>query len=141
VRRALFFSLACALAIPITGCGPQSGVTEGATVAVYVAGEPLCEGARKELDRNNERAGGFRVRTVCLGSSETLAASGANARRAAEDSTTVGYVGEPSTILDAAGIAQVSAGSGSVAMARLLRAIRQAEAPSSLRDSVLEQIP
>lgn len=108
-------------------------------MTVYVSGKPLCEGAQRELARNDGRAGDFRVRMICLEDAGTLAAAGANARRATEDSTTVGYLGEPSTIVDAAGIAQISTSSGATAMARLLRAIQQADG-DSLRESVLEQI-
>jgi hypothetical protein len=79
------------------------------------------------------------VRAICLDNPGTLAATGANARRATEDSTTVGYIGEPSTIVDAAGIAQVSTSSGAIAMARLLRAIRQAD-DSHVRESVFDEL-
>lgn len=121
------------------GCG-EEGVSPGATVTAYVSGESLCEGARQALDRSDGRAGDFHVRMICLEEAGTLAAIGANARRATEDSTTVGYIGEPSTIVDAAGIAQISTSSGTTAMARLLRAIRQAGGDSQVRESVLEQI-
>jgi hypothetical protein len=139
VRRTLFLSLACVLCALIIGCG-EAGVSSGATVAVYVSGESLCKGARQELNSSNERAGSFRIRMVCLDDPGTLAATGANARRATEDSSTVGYIGEPNTIVEAAGIAQVSTSSGATAMARLLRAIRQADGNSNLREVVLEEI-
>jgi hypothetical protein len=138
VRRVLFLSFACALGALVVGCG-EEGVSRGATVTVYVSGKSLCEGARQELDRSGGRAGDFRVRAICLDNPGTLAATGANARRATEDSTTVGYIGEPSTIVDAAGIAQVSTSSGAIAMARLLRAIRQAD-DSHVRESVFDEL-
>lgn len=136
---------ACALLLA-AGCG-GSGVGGGATVSVYVSA-PLCAGAERELAREGARAGDVRVRLVCLKEAEgggrlDLAAIGANARRAVEDSTTVAYVGEPDPaatrfsrpILDAAGIAQLSRLSGAVAMHRVLRALRQADASSSPRES------
>lgn len=136
---------ACALLLA-AGCG-GSGVGGGATVSVYVSA-PLCAGAERELAREGARAGDVRVRLVCLEDGEggrlDLAATGANARRAVEDSTTVAYVGEPDPaatrfsrpILDAAGIAQLSRLSGAVAMHRVLRALRQADGSSSPRESV-----
>ena len=151
MRRALFLSLACALAFPLAGCGPESGVSEGATVTAYVSGKPLCKGARQELSSSNGRAGSFRVRMVCLSeaesSSSTLAAAGTNARRATEDSTTVGYITEidptsrfSRSILDAAGIAQLVSSSGSAAMSRMLRTIRQAGTSDGLRESVYDEL-
>jgi hypothetical protein len=148
VRRALFLSLACTLAIPAAGCGAGSGVSEGATVTVYVSGKSLCKGAREELARHHGRTGDFRLRMICLGDVGTLVGVGANARRATEDSSTVGYIGEldptlarfSHPILEAAGIAQISTSSGTTAMARLLRAIRQAGGDSNLRRSVYEAL-
>ena len=130
-----------AWAVLAAGCGAAEGVDKGATVAVYVsgplrgpegsAGRDQCEEAVRELQRHGARAGQVRVRLRCLDSAAeggkwTLASVGANARRATEDSTTVAYIGEPSpratrfssTILEAAGIAQVSAMSGGPAMAK-----------------------
>jgi hypothetical protein len=139
VRRTLFISLACALATLVVGCGDE-GVSSGAIVTVYVNGKSLCKGARQELNSSNERAGSFHVSMICLDDPRTLAATGANARRATEDSSTVGYIGEPNTIVEAAGIAQISTSSGATAMARLLQAIRQADDNSNLREVVLEEI-
>jgi hypothetical protein len=83
---------------------------------------------------------------VCLEDSGTLAATGANARRATEDSSTVGFLTESDptlasvsrSILDAADIAQVANRSGQASMAVLLDAIRNAETPASLRESVYD---
>lgn len=72
---------------------------------------------------------------------------GANARRAVEDSTTIGYIGEPGAvasrfsrpILETAGIPQLSTGSGAADIRKLLDAIERAgspETPAELRDSV-----
>jgi hypothetical protein len=143
VRRSLFITLAYTLGVLTVGCG-EEGVSSGATVTVYVSGESLCEGARQELNGNHGRAGSFRIRMVCLEDPGTLAATGANARRATEDSSTVGFLIESDptlasfsrSILDAASISQISTSSGKAAMAHLLRVIRQADGDSSLRQSV-----
>jgi hypothetical protein len=146
------------------GCGAREGVSPGATVTVYVSaplhgtgatrGQALCAGAKRELDAAEGRAGDVRVRAICLedtgGANHwTLAAVGADARRAVEDSTAVGYIGESDpaaarfseTILEEAGIAQLPTSSGVAAMHRLLRAIGQADASSgSLRESVYDEL-
>ena len=109
-------------------------------MTVYVSGESLCQGARQELDGSDGRAGSFRVRMVCLAGPRTLAATGVNSRRATEDSSAVAYIGEPNTIVDAAGIAQISTRSGRAAMALVLGAIRQADENSNLRQVVLEEV-
>lgn len=125
----------------------------GATVSVYVDA-PLCEGAERELRRAEGRAGEPRVRAVCVdpvraGGRLDLAAIGSNARRAAEDSATVAYIGVPDPavarfsrpILAEAGIARLAARSGGRAMIRTLGAIRAAADESgSLRESVREQL-
>jgi hypothetical protein len=94
-----------------------------------------------------------RVRAICLPSVERggrleLATIGANARRATEDSTTVGYIGEPTKaasrfsepILETAGIAQLSQTSGAAAMANLLQAVERAGGSGSLRQSVTDEL-
>ncbi len=121
-------------------------------MSVYVAA-PLCAGARQEIGRRGERVGEVRVRAVCLAPSESggridLAAVGANARRATQDSSTVGYIGESdpratrfsSTILESAGIAQLSGMSGRAAMARLAEAIEAAGKADNLREVVADEI-
>jgi hypothetical protein len=136
----------------VAGCGGGGGVEEGASVSIYVAA-PLCAGAKQELARHGEPVGSVRVRLVCLpgaggGGGIDLARFGANARRATEDSSTVGYVGETSpdatrfssTILESAGIAQVPGTSGDAAMARLLGAIEAAGGAGNLREVVDERI-
>ena len=93
------------------------------------------------------------MRVVCLGDASSgggldLAVIGADARRATEDSTTVGYIGETtpaatrfsSPILESAGIAQVSGMSGQAAMERLLGAIEAAGDAGNLREVVDEKI-
>jgi hypothetical protein len=90
---------------------------------------------------------------ACLGQAGSggeidLAAIGANARRATEDSSTVGYIGEAtaggtkfsSPILESAGIAQLSGMSGQAAMKRLLAAIEAAGGAGNLREVVDEKI-
>lgn len=136
----------------VAGCGESAGVSEGATVSVYVAA-PFCAGAERELARDGGEAGDVRVRTVCLPSAESsqkldLARIGANARRATEDATTIGYIGEPTRaasrvsepILEAAGITQLTETSGTAAMRKLLRAVDEAGSSGSLRKSVLDQL-
>ncbi len=108
---------------------------------------PLCEGAQRRLAAADGRAGAIRVRAVCLagarsGREPDLAAIGANARRAAEDSTAIAYVEPPATpsfsrpIVEAAAIPVLRGNSGAKAMTRLLAAIEEADA-DSLRESVL----
>jgi hypothetical protein len=144
--KVVLVAAVCGLLVAGVGCGEESGVAEGATVTAYVAA-PLCGEAKRELGRQGERAGDVSVRVLCLPAVESdgqlnLAAVGANARRATEDSTTVGYLEPPGPasrfsrpILEEAGIASIQSSSGKAAMARLLAAIREADS-SSLRDSV-----
>ena len=71
-----------------------------------------------------------------------------NASRAAEDPTTIAYVGEPDSksvefsapILEAAGIGAVSDGDGAAAMRRVLNAVRASAGDDDLRAAVLEQL-
>jgi hypothetical protein len=105
----------------------------------------------RELTREGGRAGDLRVRAVCLesvdsGQSIDLAQVGANARRATEDSATVGYLEPPVTpsfsrpIVEAANIAVIRTSSGKAAMAQLLHAIAEAGDSGSLRDSVRKNL-
>jgi len=87
---------------------------------------------------------------VCLPAVESggeldLAQIGANARRAVEDSSTVGYIGERSPratrfsrpILESAEVPQLPNQPGAPAMKQLLRAIEQAsDTGGSLRQAV-----
>ena len=146
------------LTLAAAGCGGGGGVAKGATVTVYVSaplhgdraieGKAICAGAERQAGR----AGEVRVRVVCLddtggGGHWSLAAVGANARRVAEDSTAVGYIGDADPtarrfsqpILESAGIASIYRSSGTTAMARLLHAIRDAGS-GSLRVSVREAL-
>jgi len=137
-----------ALAFGTIGCGGDEGVAGGATVRVYVSGS-LCPGAKRELAREGGRAGDVHVRAVCLEAPEAagrldLAAIGADARRASEDSTAVAYVeGDRGAarfsrpIVESAGISLLTASSGKTAIQRVLDAIAEADS-SSLRDAVRE---
>jgi hypothetical protein len=140
-----------ALLVAGAGCGEEQGVSAGATVTAYVEA-PLCAGAQRELAGADGRAGELRVRVVCLadtnrGKRTSLAADGANARRATEDATTVAYLETPvtpsfsRTIVEAASIAVIRTSSGATAMAQLLRAITDADDSSSLRNQVRETLP
>lgn len=155
--------MACALlvAVAVAGCGGGEGVDRNATLSVYVSaplsgakaseGRAMCAGAGRELARAGGRAGSVELRVRCLDDTGgtthwTLAAVGANARKATEDSASIGYIGEldpaatrfSQPILEAAGIPQISDASGEMAMAKLLSAIRQAGGSSSLRPAVLD---
>jgi hypothetical protein len=130
----------------LVGVGCGGGVSKGATVNVYV-GSSICAGAKRELARHGGEAGDLKVSVICLGDTETggrldLAALGADARRATEDSASVAYIEAPGPgnhftrpIVEEAGIAYLTADSSAAAMSRLLDAIKDADA-SSLRDSV-----
>lgn len=145
--------LAGAITPLAAGCGEGSGVQPGATVTVYVsvplsgpqaaAGRASCEAARTASADNGNEAGNLRLRIVCLDDSNgtapwTLAAVGANARRAIEDSTTVAYLGElapagtkfSATLLESAEIAQLPATDGAAAMHRVLKALSDSNTES-----------
>jgi hypothetical protein len=139
------------LLIGVAGCGESEGVAEGATVTAYVEAS-LCAEAKQQLAKEQGRAGDIRVRAVCLPSPDKdrkldLTTIGANARRATQDSTTVGYLEaqDPRTsrfthpILETASIAWIPSDSGTASMARLLRAIEAADS-GSLRESVQEAL-
>ena len=123
---------------------------EGAIVNVYVAA-PLCSEAQGETAKRGGEAGELRVRVVCLPATEAkgrldLAQLGANARRAVQDSSTVGYIGEPTRsatrfsepILETAEIPQLPGSDGAAAMTKLLDALESADTSSSLRESIDE---
>jgi hypothetical protein len=126
-------------------------VEVGAQVTVYVA-PPQCKGAERVLEHSGGRAGPLRVRAICLqwaerGGRLDLATVGANARRAIEDSSAVGYIEAPGPavrhsvpILEEAKIAVVESGSGAASMNRLLDAIRAAGTSSGLREAVGDEL-
>jgi branched-chain amino acid transport system substrate-binding protein len=134
------------------GCGEGGGVDDGATVGVYVAA-PLCAEAEGVASRRGDKAGELRVRVVCLPAAEAkgrldLAQIGANARRAVQDASTVGYIGEPTRpatsfsepILETAEIPQLPGPDGAAAMTELLDALESADTSGSLRESVNESL-
>jgi hypothetical protein len=140
----------CALLVAVCGCGSESGVSAGASVAAYVEA-PLCAGAKQALAQQDGGAGEVRVRAVCLEPAQgrerlDLATIGANARRATQDSTSVAYIEEPvrpsfsRPIVESASIAVIRDRSGAAAMGRLLAAIRDSGTSGSLRESVREAL-
>jgi hypothetical protein len=119
--------------LAIAGCGSGSGVGEGASVSVYVSA-PLCAEAKEELLRRGAQAGDVSVRVGCLKQAESargrvdLAAAGADARRATQDSTTVGFVEPPGReagfarpILEEADVSLILSSSGAKAMRTIIR--------------------
>lgn len=158
MRRLPVLLAAALLAAAIGACGGPEGAAPGATATVYVSaplrgpdatGRGLCREARGA--RRGERAGAARVRVVCLdaGGADgrwTLARVGANARRAAEDSTAVAYVGEPDRraraqsrpILGAAEIAAFGAGPAAAAV-REVEAALAAAGGDNPREAVRER--
>jgi hypothetical protein len=145
---------ACAVA----GCGGE-GVATGATVRVYASqplsgpetpsGKLFCGAAATRLSRAGGRAGDVRLKLICLDDTARsgrwrLAAVGANARRASEDSTAIAYLGEPQAaaarfsrpIVEAAGIGRLTDRSGWEAMGTVLQAVRDAGGAEDLRADV-----
>lgn len=120
-------------------------------MTAYVSA-PLCAEAKRVLAQAGGRAGDVRVRAVCVDDAgadgSRLAAIGAAARRASEDSTSVAYLGAPDPvavrfsepILEEAGIARISNRSGAIAMESLLRAIRRSGDAASLREAVYDRL-
>jgi hypothetical protein len=152
LTRLVAVLIAAAALLLSSGCGGGEGVDEGATVTVYVAAS-LCAGAELELEDAGGRAGSVRVEVRCLPGTRgngrlDLAAIGANARRATEDSTTIAYIGEPdpaatrfsAPILAEADIAQIPGTSGAATMAKLLDALDQAEGAADLRSAVSDDL-
>lgn len=152
VRRLGLLVAAGVVLVALSGCGKPGGVADGATVSVYVV-EPLCGGAVRELAAGGGEAGDLRLQVVCLPGADSsrkldLAQIGANARRATEDSSSIAYIGERSKaasrfsapILREAEIAQLPATSGAAGMENVLRAVEDAEDPSSPRQSVFDQL-
>lgn len=141
--QALSFVVLVVAVAAFAGCG-TGGASSGATVSVYVAA-PLCEEAQKE----GRAAGDLEVRVVCLPPSGTrqvdLAAAGAAARRATEDSSSVAFLEAPGpaakfsqAIVEAADIAWIETSSGSTAMRRIDRALEGDG--SSPRKAVLDEV-
>jgi ABC-type branched-subunit amino acid transport system substrate-binding protein len=151
-----------ALALGASGCGEGAGVAAGATVHVYVsvplsgpqaaAGRRSCAAAKRALAQRGGKAGDLKVQATCLDSAAgaprpwNLAAVGANARQAVEDSTTVAYIGEldpaatrfSAPILEAAEIGQLPATSGESAMRQILKLL--ATNSGNPRESIFESL-
>ena len=147
MARALALAL-LALALIAAGCG-GGGASAGATVSVYAAA-PLCAEAREEVGHAGGKVADLEVRVVCLppveaGGGADLATAGGNARRATEDSTAVAYLESPGpaaeftrSIVGAADVAWLEAGSGSRAVDRVLGALAGDE--TSPREAVLDEV-
>jgi hypothetical protein len=136
----------------VGGCGAREGVDRNANLNVYVSA-PLCASAARQLAKEGPRVDSVRLRIVCLdgtrnGSRLDLAAIGANARRAVEDSSSIAYIGDPTeaatkfshSILEAAGIPQLANQSGSVAITKLRSALRGAGDSTPLREAVADEL-
>jgi hypothetical protein len=149
-RRLLLSVLGTAAGLlSIAGCGEDSGVEEGATVNVY-AGAALCRDARGAVAEDGAVAGDVRVRVLCTdpvwsGGRLDLAAAGANARRAVEDSSSVAYLEAPGPairvtrpILDEAGLALIATSSGAEGMTKVLDLLANRGSDESPRESVWE---
>ena len=140
--RLLLGSLAVAVLALTSGCGGGGGGSNGpATLTVYVSvplhgerqpeGRAIVNGVKLALAEQGGRVGDLRIRTVYLddtggGPRWSPAAAAADARRAAEDSSTIGYIGELDSgatrfslpITNQAEIAQISPGSTAVDLTR-----------------------
>ena len=159
-------ALFAALVLVASGCGADAGVSGGATVNVYVSvplsgpqaadGRQSCAAAKRALARSGGKAGDLAVRATCLDDASgapgpwNLAAVGANARQAVEDSSTVAYIGElapaatrfSQTILEAAEIGQLPATKDEAAMRRVLQLIRSnSDSPREAIFAALDQVP
>lgn len=117
-------------------------------MTVY-AGASACGPAGSELTRAGREAGSVRVRLVCAAPVESggggldLAAAGADARRAVEDSRAVAYLEAPGPavgfmrpILDEAEVALIVDDSGRGAMATVLSLLGSRSSDESPRESV-----
>jgi hypothetical protein len=144
------FAACLLLAVAIAGCGEETGVADDARLSVY-AEATLCPGAERALAGAGNRAGSFQLQLVCLSSGQKghrldLAAIGADARRATEDSTAIAYLGTPRTkpfsrtILESPGIPAIYGSSGATAMSQLLDALAEADDSNTLRESVTESL-
>jgi branched-chain amino acid transport system substrate-binding protein len=143
VRRAAAIATVAALVGAATGCFGGSGDRGSGpeTLTVYVSvplhgsraaeGAAIANGARLALADAGGRVGPLRVRGVYLDDTEggewTLAQAGANARRATEDSSSIGYIGDVDSgatkaslpITNQAQLVQISPASTAVDLTRL----------------------
>jgi branched-chain amino acid transport system substrate-binding protein len=131
-------ALVVALAVGVAGCG--SGATGEPELTVYLSaplsgpraadGRDIADGAKLALADAGQEAAGTAVRLVVLDDANEegwqASLSGANARRASEDSSAIAYLGELDSgatrtslpITNEAGLLQVSAGSGAEDLTR-----------------------
>lgn len=159
MRRFACLLAAALLAPAAAGCGGPEGAAPGAEARVYVsaplrgpdaAGRRLCREARRAA--GGADAGELRLRVVCLDSGGpdgrwSLARVGAAARRAAEDSAAVAYLGEPDPraragsrpILRAAGIADLGAVPPAAAVREVAAALSAADGEAP-RDAVRSRL-
>jgi len=142
MRRAAAVALGAIAALAAVGGGCGGGAAGGpVTLSVYVsaplqgeraaAGTAIENGARLALADAGGRVGGLRVHGIYLddtaGGRWSMARTAANARRAAQDTRTIGYIGELDSgatrvslpITNQAEIPQVSPGSTAVDLTRL----------------------
>jgi hypothetical protein len=150
-RPAALAATGALIALAAGGCGGGEGVADGATVTAYAV-PPQCDGARRDLDREGGMAGELKVRLVCLADVRSrrgmdLATVGDDARRAAEDSSAVGYIQRPGAavrytlpILEEAEIPLLEDASGATSMAKLLDAIQGAGTAAGLREAVAGEL-
>jgi branched-chain amino acid transport system substrate-binding protein len=127
---------ALVLTLAVAGCGVGGSTAIEAPVTVYVSlpltgprsadGRDAADGARLAFEQVANKAGSIEVHSLFLddakGKNWDPVAVGANARRAAQDSSAAAYIGELDSaptrasvpITNDAGIAQVSPGAGAV---------------------------
>lgn len=141
IRRVAAIGSIAALALAAAGCAEGGNGPGEATLTVYVSvpgqgsraveGRAVADGARLALSEVEGRVGDLRVRAVILDDTAdgewSLARTAANARRAAEDTSAIGYLGDLESgatrvslpITNQAGIAQISPASSAVDLTRL----------------------
>lgn len=142
-RRVAAIAGVAALALGGGGCADDDGAggAGAETLTAYVSvplhgpraveGRAIVEGAKLALADAGGRVGDLRVRGIYLDDTEegrwSLARTAENARRASEDVTAIGYIGDLDSgatrvslpITNQAGIAQISPGSTAVDLTRL----------------------
>ncbi len=144
MRRLLAVALMALGVVPLAGCG-GAGSSGTETLTVYVSlplsgeraadGRAVQRGAKDALEQAGGEAGGVRVRAVYLDDTgQTMrwdpVATAANARRAAEDTSTIAYIGDIDDgatrtslpITNQADILQISPGSTAVDLTRKVSA-------------------
>jgi branched-chain amino acid transport system substrate-binding protein len=138
--RALAVGFVLAAIAPLAGCG-GGGSNGPVTLTVYVSaplhgerqaeGQAIVNGAKLALSGEGGRVGALRIRAVYFddtggGPRWSPAAAAANARRAAEDSSAIGFIGDLDSgatrfslpITNQAEMAQISPGSTAVDLTR-----------------------